>query len=81
VLEAGQSATLNWSSANATAVNLAPAIGSVAAHGMMSVTPTDSTNYTITATGPSGTATATVRITVSSSQALVQEIQNKEPDR
>jgi len=65
VIQIGQSATLSWSSTNATALNLTPAIGAVAPEGMMSVTPTDSTNYTITATGPGGGATATVRITVS----------------
>jgi hypothetical protein len=31
----------------------------------MSVTPDDSTNYTISATGPGGGATTTARITVS----------------
>jgi len=65
VIQVGQSATLSWSSTNATALNLTPAIGAVATEGTMSVTPTDSTNYTITATGPGGGATATVRITVS----------------
>jgi hypothetical protein len=65
VIQIGQSATLSWSSTNATALNLTPAIGAVAPEGMISVTPTDSTNYTISATGPGGGATATVRITVS----------------
>jgi hypothetical protein len=65
VIQIGQSATLKWSSTNATALNLTPAIGTVAPEGMMAVTPADSTNYTITATGPGGDATATVRITVS----------------
>jgi len=64
-IELGQSATLSWSSTNATALNLTPAIGTVAPDGMMSVSPADSTNYTITATGPGGDATDTVRITVS----------------
>jgi hypothetical protein len=65
VIEKGQSATLNWSSTRATALNLGPAIGTVAPAGMMAVTPADTTDYTITATGPGGDATATVRITVS----------------
>jgi hypothetical protein len=81
VLEAGQSATLSWSATNANALNVTPAIGTVAPSGTMSVSPTDSTNYTITATGSGGESSATVRITVSSSQRLVQEIANKEPDR
>jgi hypothetical protein len=65
VIQIGQSATLKWSSSNATALNLTPAIGTVAPEGTMSVTPADSTNYTITASGPGGDATASVRITVS----------------
>ena len=65
VIQIGQSATLSWSSTNATALNLTPAIGTVAPEGTMAVTPADSTNYTISATGPGGGATATVRITVS----------------
>jgi hypothetical protein len=65
VIQIGQSATLKWSSTNATTLNLTPAIGTVAPEGMMAVTPADSTNYTITATGPGGDAAATVRITVS----------------
>jgi hypothetical protein len=65
VIEKGQSATLIWSSTNATALNLAPAMGTVAPAGMVAVTPADTTDYTITARGPGGDATATVRITVS----------------
>jgi hypothetical protein len=65
VIQSGQSATLSWSSTNATALNLTPAIGTVSPGGMISVTPADSTNYTITAIGPGGGANTTVRITVS----------------
>jgi hypothetical protein len=65
VIEKGQSATLSWSSTDATALSLTPAIGTVDPEGTMSVTPDDSTNYTISATGPGGGATTTARITVS----------------
>jgi peptidoglycan-associated lipoprotein len=64
VIQNGQSATLNWSSTNATSLNLTPDIGTVAPEGMMAVTPSSSTSYTITATGPGGSADANVRITV-----------------
>ena len=64
VVQRGQSATLNWSSTNATSLQLAPAVGTVAPEGSTSVMPTDSTTYTITATGPGGSATATARLTV-----------------
>ncbi len=60
----GGSSTLTWSSSNATQATLYPAVGSVATQGSTRVGPTDSTVYTITATGPGGTATATASIAV-----------------
>lgn len=65
VIQRGDSVTLSWTSTNATSLNLAPGIGSVAAQGSQRVTPQDSTTYTITATGPGGSADANVHITVS----------------
>jgi len=64
VIQSGQSSTLNWSSTNATSLNLTPTVGTVAPMGSMAVTPNGSTTYTITATGPGGSANANVRITV-----------------
>ncbi len=61
----GDTVRLTWSSTNATDLNLAPGIGKVAPEGSTPVRPTESTTYTITATGPGGTADATVRVTVS----------------
>jgi len=63
-IQKGESATLSWSSTNATSLVIAPSIGSVAPEGSAKVTPADSTTYTITATGPDGTADANIRITV-----------------
>jgi peptidoglycan-associated lipoprotein len=63
-IQSGQSATLSWSSTDATSLTLSPDLGSVAAEGSKSVMPTDSTTYTITATGPGGSATASARVTV-----------------
>jgi peptidoglycan-associated lipoprotein len=63
-IEKGQSATLSWTSENATDLDLEPGVGKVQAQGSTTVSPTDSTTYTITATGPGGTATATARVTV-----------------
>src|ERR1700719_76919 len=60
----GDSATLHWSSTNATQLTIAPEVGSVAPEGSTKVTPSDSTTYTVTASGPGGTADSTVRITV-----------------
>ena len=60
----GDSATLHWSSTNATQLTIAPDVGAVAPEGSTKVTPSDSTTYTVTASGPGGTADSTVRITV-----------------
>jgi peptidoglycan-associated lipoprotein len=60
----GDSTTLSWSTTNATSVAIAPEVGPVAAEGSTKVTPADSATYTLTATGPGGTADASVRITM-----------------
>ena len=64
-IHSGESVTLNWSSTNATELTLSPGVGNVAPEGSTSVTPTESTTYTITAKGPGGSADASARITVS----------------
>jgi hypothetical protein len=63
-VEKGRSVALVWSSSNATTLDLEPGIGPVAAGGGTSVTPLESSNYTLTATGPGGTKTASVFVTV-----------------
>ncbi len=63
-VEKGRSVTLIWNSSNATSLDLEPGIGHVAASGGISVTPRDSTTYTLSATGPSGVKTATADVTV-----------------
>jgi peptidoglycan-associated lipoprotein len=60
----GDSVTLNWSSTNATELNLSPDVGRVAPEGSTSVSPKESTTYSIAATGPGGSADASVRVTV-----------------
>ncbi len=64
---AGNPAMLSWSTTNATAVSIAPGIGTVPASGSTTVTPSTTTEYTLTATGNSGTATASATVTVQSS--------------
>jgi len=63
-VEKGQSVTLSWSSQNATTLDLQPAVGTVQASGSSTVTPQDSTTYTLSATGPGGNTSATARVTV-----------------
>jgi len=63
-VEKGQSTTLTWQTSNATDASI-DGIGAVQPNGSQSVTPTDSTTYTLTAKGAGGTQTATARVTVS----------------
>jgi YD repeat-containing protein len=63
-IQSGASATLTWSSTNATACTIDQGIGTVNTSGTATVSPTTTTTYTITATNPGGTASASVTITV-----------------
>ena len=65
----GDTVTLSWSSTNATDLTIAPDVGRVAAEGSTPVTPTVSTSYQVTASGPGGSATASVRVTVNAPEA------------
>ena len=54
----GQSSTLTWVVENAISVAITPGVGNVDAHsGSVSVSPTQTTTYTLTANGPTGTST------------------------
>ena len=63
-LNKGDATTLSWSSTNATQLTISPEVGAVAPEGSTKVTPGDSRTYTITASGPGGSADASVRVTV-----------------
>ena len=76
-ITAGQSTQLTWQTDNATDVSI-EAIGKVQASGSQTVTPTDSTTYRLTATGPGGTQDATTRVTVTRPQP-VQQTQEAPP--
>jgi peptidoglycan-associated lipoprotein len=81
-IQKGESATLTWSSTNATSLVLAPSVGSVSPEGNVKVSPADSTTYTITATGPGGSVDSTVRITVGAPNVAPpkEETPNLTPD-
>jgi peptidoglycan-associated lipoprotein len=64
-INSGGSTTLTWTSTDATDADIEPGVGKVAVQGSTPVNPAGSTTFTITATGPGGTATATTRVTVS----------------
>jgi peptidoglycan-associated lipoprotein len=63
-VKSGDTVTLSWTSTDATDLDIEPGVGKVAAQGSTPVNPTQSTTFTITATGPGGTATADARVTV-----------------
>src|ERR1041384_8188088 len=62
--QAGQPVTLAWSSTNATSITLEPSVGPVAAKGSKTVRPSQSITYTVTATGPGGSAHASAQVTI-----------------
>jgi peptidoglycan-associated lipoprotein len=61
----GGSAVLTWSSSNANQLTLSPSGGNVAGEGSEKVSPSESMTYTIRASGPGGSATATASVEVS----------------
>jgi len=68
----GESATLSWNSTDATQLSIAPDVGAVTAQGSTKVTPSDTTAYTITASGPGGSASATANVTVNAPPPVEQ---------
>ncbi len=62
-VQRGQSVQLTWSTQDATDVSI-DSIGAVAPNGSKSLTPSDSTTYTLNAKGPGGTIQASARVTV-----------------
>lgn len=60
----GQPATLSWSTTDATSVSIDNGVGSQAANGSINVSPSTTTQYTLTATGPGGSATGKATVTV-----------------
>jgi peptidoglycan-associated lipoprotein len=69
-IEKGQSATLSWTSSNATGVTIDNGIGTVESTGTRTITPSASTTYKATATGPGGDAVAEARVTVTAPPAV-----------
>src|SRR3954451_1630548 len=65
MIQRGQSSTLRWEiTGNASSVTIDNAIGTVQNTGNRRVFPADSTTYNLTATGPGGTVTGSVTVSV-----------------
>ncbi len=60
----GESATLSWSTTNATSVSIDQGVGSVAATGSVTVSPAVTTTYTITASNAQGSVARSTTLTV-----------------
>jgi len=78
--QAGQPVTLTWSSTNATSITLGPSVGRVAAQGSTTLKLSQSTTYTVTATGPGGSAHASAQVTITATppQAAVRKPSQEE---
>src|SRR5579862_8091361 len=76
MINAGQTATLSWTTTNATAAQIDNGIGTVTpAGGSVTVTPSQTTTYTITATGANNQQ-ATAQASVTVQPASLQSIQH-----
>ncbi|MEZ2345887.1 OmpA family protein [Terriglobus sp. RCC_193] len=62
-IDLGQSVVLTWHTSNATSVSI-DGVGPVNLNGTTNVTPSNSTNFHLVATGDGGTAEANFRVTV-----------------
>jgi peptidoglycan-associated lipoprotein len=63
VLQQGQATELTWQTTNASEITI-PGLGTVSPSGSRSVTPSESTTYTLLAKGSGGTKDASARVTV-----------------
>lgn len=70
-IQAGQSSTLNWTTVSATSVTIEPQIGSTELAGSATIFPSQTTIYTLAATGAGGTSNSQVEIQV---QALAPTV-------
>ena len=63
-IKRGESTTLTWQTENAESCVIEPGIGTVDPIGYLSVAPTDTTDYKLTAAGAGDAATATATVTI-----------------
>jgi len=68
----GETATLSWTSQNASKCDIQPSIGPVQPQGSMSISPADNTAYTLTCSGDGGVATSASNIAVVVPPPVVQ---------
>ena len=69
-ISSGQSSTLVWNTTNAASVTIDNGVGSKPVSGSATVSPSATTTYTLTATGPGGTLTSQATVTVSNRPSI-----------
>jgi len=67
----GQEATMAWTSQNATNCDVQPGVGMVKPQGSMTITPAESTDYTLVCTGTGGSSNSAANISVNSPPPIV----------
>jgi len=70
-ISAGQSSTLSWTSTNADSVSISSGVGSVAKSGSVTVSPSQTTTYTVTAVGGGASTTCAITVTVGALPVIV----------
>ena len=68
-LTAGESARLEWDASNATRIVIEPGVGDVSGRQAADVKPGKTTTYSLTASGPGGSVSATTLVHVTSAEA------------
>lgn len=72
----GQSSSLKWSTQNATEVHIEPGVGTVALSGEQTVSPAQTTTYTLTAKNDGGSATSKTSVTVEARDTTADDVQS-----
>jgi|GEM_PF-3472130 len=75
-ISSGQSATLSWSTTNASSVSIDNGIGGVATSGSQMVSPTANTTYTLTATNSNGSVTMQASLTLTNPGNVTTPVPN-----
>jgi YVTN family beta-propeller protein len=75
-IKPGESSTLTWTTTDATTASIDNTIGTVPVNGSIQVTPTENTTYTITVSGPGGTATAQTAVFISNGKICYAYVPN-----
>ena len=60
----GESTTLSWTTTHTDTIQIEPGIGTVESSGSITVSPTETTRYTLTASGPGGSVSAQSTVVV-----------------